>query len=246
MLSCDTFVVMPDMTADKTIIFGKNSDRPKSEVQDIIFYPRNSSSTPQKCTYITVEPVAETYSVILSKPSWMWGAEMGSNEYGVCIGNEAIWTKIPAESVEKLLGMDLLRLALERSKTASEAVDVISGLLEKYGQGGNCSNSISNFVYHNSFLIVDKTEAWIMETVDKEWAAEKITSGYRNISNCLSIQTKIDRESSGLRKLATDKGLWNGSDEFNFAKIFSDDDKNHLDRFENGKNLLADKTKGML
>lgn len=51
-----------------------------------------------------------TYAVILSKPSWMWGAEMGSNEHGVCIGNEAVWTKIDADITEKLLGMDLVRL----------------------------------------------------------------------------------------------------------------------------------------
>jgi hypothetical protein len=41
----------------------------------------------------------------------MWGAEMGANEKGVCIGNEAVWTKLNSEDdlVERLLGMDLLR-----------------------------------------------------------------------------------------------------------------------------------------
>ena len=49
--------------------------------------------------------------MILSKPSWMWGAEMGANEHGVCIGNEAVWTKALDENdkTEKLLGMDLVR-----------------------------------------------------------------------------------------------------------------------------------------
>lgn len=55
----------------------------------------------------------KTYAVILSKPAWMWGAEMGANECGVCIGNEAVWTKLnePGDTVERLLGMDLLRFA---------------------------------------------------------------------------------------------------------------------------------------
>lgn len=41
----------------------------------------------------------------------MWGAEMGSNEHGVCIGNEAIYTKLLGENgdQEQLLGMDLVR-----------------------------------------------------------------------------------------------------------------------------------------
>lgn len=62
-----------------------------------------------QCTYIEVEQVSKTHAVILSRPSWLWGAEMGANEHGVCIGNEAVWTKEPVGTGEALLGMDLLR-----------------------------------------------------------------------------------------------------------------------------------------
>lgn len=62
-----------------------------------------------QCTYIEVEQVWKTHAVILSRPSWLWGAEMGANELGVCIGNEAVWTKEPVGEGEALLGMDLLR-----------------------------------------------------------------------------------------------------------------------------------------
>jgi len=43
----------------------------------------------------------------------MWGGEMGANEYGVVIGNEAVFTKVKKERTPRLLGVDLLRLALE-------------------------------------------------------------------------------------------------------------------------------------
>ena len=52
-----------------------------------------------------------THAVVLSKPVWMWGAEMGANEHGVCIGNKAVWTKVNSanDAEEKLIGMDLVR-----------------------------------------------------------------------------------------------------------------------------------------
>lgn len=64
-----------------------------------------------KCTYISIPQASHTAAVVLSKPAWMWGAEMGSNEHGVCIGNEAIYTKLLGENgdQEQLLGMDLVR-----------------------------------------------------------------------------------------------------------------------------------------
>ena len=75
-----------------------------------LFLSRLSLSPPYlQCTYIEVEQVLKTHAVILSRPSWLWGAEMGANEHGVCIGNEAVWTKEPVGKGEALLGMDLLR-----------------------------------------------------------------------------------------------------------------------------------------
>jgi hypothetical protein len=44
--------------------------------------------------------------------------------------------------------MDLLRLALERCKTADEAIRCITSLLEQYGQNANGGYKNKNFYYH--------------------------------------------------------------------------------------------------
>lgn len=99
---------------------------------------------------------------------------------------------------------------MERADTAEEALDVITGLLEKYGQGGPCSELDDSHFYHNSFLIADTKEAWVLETSGKLWAAEKNVTGYRNISNGLTIGTKIDKHSQGLLEKAKGMGVWDG------------------------------------
>jgi secernin len=144
----------------------------------------------------------------------MWGAEMGANEHGVVIGNEAVWTTEPYAETG-LLGMDLVRLGLERGITAYDALQVIVNLMGESGQGGNCAEHFS-MNYHNSYLIADETEAWVLETAGVYWAAEKTTSGTRSISNSLSIYGNGD-----LRHAEFDRVLGNGG-EFDFARMFSD------------------------
>ncbi|XP_017278179.1 secernin-3 [Kryptolebias marmoratus] len=221
--SCDTFVALPPSTEGQRIIFGKNSDRPCDEVQEVVYFPARDYDPDEKleCTYIEIEQVAHTHAVVLSRPAWLWGAEMGANEHQVCIGNEAVWGRESADEEEALLGMDLVRLGLERADTAEKAVDVIAELLGRYGQGGPCMEDECGFTYHNSFLVSDRKEAWVLETSGKYWAAERVEGGYRNISNQYGITTKIDKEHPEMREYAQSKGWWDGKTEFNFATVYS-------------------------
>ncbi|XP_048474455.1 secernin-1 [Rhincodon typus] len=236
------FAALPPATEGAFTIFGKNSARPCNEVQEVIYVPSASHEPGSKvqCTYIAIDQVERTLAVTLSKPAWMWGAEMGANDHGVCISNGAVVTKETATETEGLLGMDLVRLGLERGTTAKESLDVIVSLLKEHGQGGNnFEDGATLHAFHSTFLIADRTEAWVLETVDKYWAAEKITEGLRSICNRLSITTNIDAEHPELRSYAQNQGWWNGEEEFNFSAVFSvpggDED---LDHHCAGKELL--------
>ncbi len=217
---CDTLVALGNSTEDGSVIFGKNSDRPDDEVQLITYNPRKRYSKGEEleCTYISIPQVSETYAVLLSQPWWMWGAEMGANEYGVVIGNEAIYSREPLRS-KGLLGMDLLRLGLERGKNALEALKVITDLLEKYHQGGGCAYGDSSWMYHNSFLIADPKEAYVLETADDWWIAEKVKD-VRSISNSASIRGKGDLRRKGLIEYAIERGYCKDDDDFDFALSF--------------------------
>lgn len=107
---CDTFVAYPPTTADGTVIFGKNSDRPNGEKQFIAKYPAedHEAGTSVKCTYISIPQVPRTHAVILSQIDWMWGCENGANEFGVVIGNEAVWTKVQQCAKQRRMCIDMI------------------------------------------------------------------------------------------------------------------------------------------
>jgi secernin len=173
-----------------------------------------------KCTYVEVPQIQHTFAVLLAKPFWMWGAEMGANEHGVAIGNEAVFTKVPYDKQPGLIGMDFLRLALERSKTAREALTVITQLLEQYGQAGNCGFQ-HQLYYHNSFIIADPREAWVLETAGQHWAAERVKN-IRTISNGITIGHEWDEASADLVRYAVDRKWCKSRDDFDFARCYSD------------------------
>ncbi|KAI3380619.1 hypothetical protein SNEBB_011207 [Seison nebaliae] len=216
MSSCDTFAVR---STNGKMIFGKNSDRPAKEKQYLFTVPRqyHDEGSKLKCTYTEIDQVPETFACVLSCPEWCWGAEMGSNEFGVTIGNEALFSRFSESmSDDGLVGMDIVRIALERSMCASDAVKVIAGIYadESIKIGGKCAEDI-NLRYCNAYLICDSKKLFVLESAGRYVAYKEINADFYNISNGYTITTDYDCcsfDPGDCRK------------KFNFQQEFSDHD----------------------
>ncbi len=174
--------------------FAQNSDREPSEPQPVVRLPAVADDAPTlRTTYLELPQVPRRLGVILSKPVWCWGGEMGVNAAGVAIGCTPVPTR-RASRVPALLGVDLVRLGLERGGSAGEALEVLIRLLEQHGQGGPAGFRDKNLCADSSFLLADKLDAWQLETAGRDWVTRRV-AGHCAIANALTIGADRDLRS---------------------------------------------------
>jgi secernin len=184
---CDCLCALGPATLNGATLFAKNSDRPPDEAQVVEWFPPRHDEYTVRTTHIEIDGAArDTVGFVGSRPEWSWGIEHGVNEAGVAIGNETIYTtRDPRGTPVGLIGIDLVRLALERSERSSTAVEVITSLLERHGQGGS-GHRDGDRPYWSSFLVTDAAEAFVVETSGTTWETERVERT-RAISNRTTI-----------------------------------------------------------
>jgi dipeptidase len=163
-----------------------------------------------------IPQATETYNVIGNM-----------NEHQLCIGETTFGGR--EELVDSTAIMDygsLMYIALQRAKTAREAIQVMTGLVKEYGY----------YSSGESFSIVDKNEVWILEMIGKGvgnkgavWVAVRIPD------DCIAAhanQSRIhqfplnDKEnclySPDVISLARAKGYYKGKDaDFSFSNAYN-------------------------
>lgn len=153
------------------------------------------------------------------------------NEHQVAIGESTWGGRHELADTTGQAVMDygsLIYVALERAKTAREAIDIMTDLVEKYGYASE----------GESFTIADKNEVWVMEMIGKGaekgavWIAVRIPdnaiSGHANEPRIRKVNLK-DKENvryaKDMIKFARKRGYFSGKDEdFSFADAFAEHD----------------------
>lgn len=147
------------------------------------------------------------------------------NEHGLTIA-ESTWG-----GREELAGSgmidygSLIYITLQRAKTAREAIDVMTSLVDKYGYASE----------GESFSIADPDEVWIMEMIGKGkadkgavWVARRVPddciSGHANHARIhrFPLKDKDTLYSSDVIEFARKQGYFNGKDEdFDFSRTYA-------------------------
>lgn len=238
-LACDSLVALPSSTNTGAAIYAKNADRNGTEIQPIAFEPRRKhapGSTIELPSGLVIPQVSETYATMGSRPYWGWGYSMGTNEYGVSIGNEYFPCHAPKTNQSALLEFpDIDRLVLERSKSAAEAVKTMTELISHYGQG-ECNTCPILANYNNLFMIVDTREAYIAMSSGFEWAYKKVTGDFDTLSN--TYFTGADHESPGARQWAKAHGIWDGESDFDFGRVYGTSNPDGVERHARSQELI--------
>lgn len=168
---CDTIVAQPSATADGAMLLAKNADTEVNEAQQILRLDAcdHPVGSVVRVTHLVIPQVRHTHEVLLDRSFWAWGGEIGCNEHGVAIGNEAAFSNQEPDR-DGVVALDLLRLALERAADAAEAVRVIGEQIERYGQGGNVQ-MMGNFQFDSGLLVADRQHAYVVNCAGRHWAA---------------------------------------------------------------------------
>ncbi len=225
--ACTNFIVGKKASVDGSVICSYNADdyglfiglchypagkHAKGEMREVVDWDSHR--------YIGKIPEApETYNVIGN-----------INEFQVSIGETTYGGR--EEMVDPKGGIDygsLIYIGLQRSKTAREAIKVMTTLAETYGY---CSEG-------ETFTICDPNEAWIMEMMGKGpgskgvvWVAQRIPDdaicGHANQSRIGKFNMKDKQNvlySKDVVKFARSKGWFSGKDaDFNWKMTYAKPD----------------------
>jgi dipeptidase len=222
--ACTNFIVTKGATIDGSVMITYSADSYNMYGELYHFnaavYPKGSMLKIYEWDtgkYLGEIPQAEvTYNVVGN-----------INEHQVSIGETTFEGRLELINEEGIVDYgSLMYIALQRAKSAREAIEIMTSLANEYGY---CSEG-------ESFSVADANEAWILEMIGKGpgnkgavWVARRIPDGYvSGHANQARITTfpKDDPDNClyapDVISFAREKGYYSGSDEdFDFAQAYN-------------------------
>lgn len=199
-MGCDMVMAVGQATGQQGSLVGVNEHGtpPRNQVRR---WPRKTHAADEsiRLGMLELPQMRETCAVLGSQPQGAWGLSHGLNELGLALGVACWQSKLPA--AEGLRGTDLVRLTLERSHSARHAVDVLTDLIGRHGQGtpGEQGDHV--------FFLVDSKEAFVVEAAGKYWAMLQCQQ-VRAVSDVGLIRQDWRRLAPGLAEHAIAQGWW--------------------------------------
>ncbi len=206
-MGSDMVVALSRATREGRTLFGHNSTRPLGEGQALCRVVGRSYARGETVltTNLVLPQVARTHTVLGCQAGGSWGYQHGINQHGLALGTTPVHTKLQADG-PGLTGPDLVRLGLERAASALQAVDVLTDLVTRYGQGGYAGCSAEED-HDNAFLITDAREAFVLEACGSYWGLQRVGE-VRAVTDVCRLRQDWDRIARGLSALAIGKGWW--------------------------------------
>ena len=96
---CDSFVALGNSTRSGSVLLAKSADTEVNEAEHVTRNERrdHGEGSLVRITHRTIPQARTTHEIILGRSFWAWGAELGCNEHGVAVGNEATFSNQAAE-----------------------------------------------------------------------------------------------------------------------------------------------------
>src|SRR5207244_3916260 len=137
-MGCDMVVAMGPATATGHAFFGSNSHGPVGVCQVLTLAPGRTFSPGELAgtRHVGLPQARQTFAVLGCRSLHAWGYRHGINEHQLVAACADWQSKVPGRQ-PGLLGTDLVRLVLERCKTARQAFELLTNLVTRHGQGGS-------------------------------------------------------------------------------------------------------------
>jgi dipeptidase len=203
-MASDMVVALGPGTVDGNALFGHNCNRPRGEAPALVRTPGRDHAAGETVRpgAVAIPQARHTHGVLATRAGRDWGYQHGVNERGVAAGCTPIWTRVLGDA-SGLSGPDLVRLVLERAGTALQAVEVLTDLIGRYGQGAHVGDGEGK--PDAALLLADGREAYVVEAAGKHWVLAEIGS-VRAVCSACFLRRDWDRIARGLSDLAIQRG----------------------------------------
>jgi len=171
-IACTSLIVTRGASADSSTMVTYAAD---SHVLYGELYSQAAADHPEGAMRKVTDWDTGAYRGCIPEPPHTYATIGNMNEHGLTIA-ESTWGGRSELAGSGLIDYgSLIYITLQRARTAREAVDVMTGLVDQFGYGSE----------GESFSIADPDEVWIMELIGKGksdpgavWVARKVPDGY--------------------------------------------------------------------